>query len=120
MYDSRSRLALRCRPHAGQRSSPCNQSLRDTTCGCSTTPNLPARGRRKIAKEYKITIAHKDEPSPETLREVLRLNYAEATGVRRLDQQLVYVPLGALALPASMHWAVIELPTLQSVARASC
>lgn len=36
-------------------------------------------------------------PSEAVLLEVLRLNYAEATGVRRLDQQLVYVPLAGLA-----------------------
>lgn len=38
-----------------------------------------------------------DGPAPEALLAALEHNFAEAEGVRRLDQQFVYVPLAALA-----------------------
>jgi hypothetical protein len=38
-----------------------------------------------------------ERADPETRRELLARTYADADGVRRLDQQLIYAPLGAAA-----------------------
>jgi len=44
-----------------------------------------------------VTIDDARSPTNEVLLEALRLNDAHVRGVTRLDQQLVYVPLGVLA-----------------------
>lgn len=48
-----------------------------------------------------------DKPSDNIVLELLKLNHAEVNGLRRLDQQFIYVPLAALA---GAVWRIADRP----------
>ncbi len=58
-----------------------------------------------------------EEPESESLREALRLNDAHIDGLTRFDQQLVYVPLVALAGLVSAIATRPSVPTISPLAQ---